>query len=122
MLSILLNISQRLFHKILVLCLMTLLISGSLIYFALPVYAATGAELQLIPSEEKPTNEEKIDRAYELSGASGRLEEMKQQISDPDKYFDPTKKANTGTIQEEAKNSESGLIQKAKEFVENVTK
>ena len=121
MLSILLNISKGLFRKILVLCLMTLLISGSLIYFALPVYAATGEELQLIPPEEKPTNEEKIDRAYELSGASGRLEEMKQQISDPNEYFDPTKKANTGTIQEESK-SEPGLIQKAKEFVENVTK
>ncbi len=121
MLSILLTFSQGLLRKILVLCLVTLLsLSGTLILVASPAYAATEAELELIPPEYQPSNDEKIERAYDLSPAAGRLEEMKQQTTNPDQYFDPTKKANMGTIQKSEK-SDPGLIEKAKQLVEKVT-
>lgn len=118
--SILLSVSQG-FRRILVLSLLALLISATSIFVASPAYASTVEELQLVPTEDKPTNDEKIERAYELSEAAGRMEEMKQQTTNPDKYFDPTKKANMGTIQK-MENPEPNLLEKAKELVEKVTK
>ena len=44
---------------------------------------------------------------------------MKQERYNPDTYFDPTKKANIGTIQK-SENPQPGLVEKAKELVEKV--
>lgn len=122
MLSILLTLSQRIFRQILAVCLMTLIVlSGLLIFTSLPIYAATQEEVQLVPSNFKPSAEEKIERAYEMSEATGRLEEAKQELGNPNDYFDYNKKANVKTIIESSK-SEPGLVEKAKELIEKVTR
>ena len=110
--SILLTLSQGI-RKILALCLITLLsLSGSLIFTSLPVNAATFEEIKLIPGDEQPTPEEKIDRAYELSEAAGRLEETRQKLTNPNDNFDPNQKANTKNIvKSQGKNTKPGLIE-----------
>lgn len=121
--SILFSLSQGFLRKLLVVCLMTLLsLSGLSIFVSSPVYAATSEETQLVPSDFKPTPDEKIERAYEMSEATGILEETKQQLGDPNKNFDYNKKANVKTIIESDKaDSEPGLVEKAKGLVERIT-
>lgn len=119
----LLRLISAFFRRVIVLSLVAFLcLSGLSIFTSSPVNAATEEELKLVPPDYEPSADEKIERAYELSGATGRLEEAKQQITKSDEYFDPTKKANIRTFQSEAKGSEPGLIEKAKELVEKVTK
>lgn len=122
--SILLTISQVILRGFLVFSLMALLsLTGIVVFTNSPAYATTVEETNLVPSSYKPTNEEKIERAYEMSEATGMLEETKQELGNPNKNFDYNKKANTKTIIESDKaGSESGLVEKAKEFVENITK
>lgn len=125
MLTILSTLSQVFLRRILALSLMALLsLSGLVIFSCVPAYATTLEEQQLIPPDYKPTPEERIERAYEQSEATGFLEEMKQKSCNADKYFDPTKKANMRTIikQSKAEDSQQGLVEKAKELVEKVTK
>lgn len=122
--SILLTLGQVVLRRFLVFCLMALLsLTGLVAFTNSPAYATTLEETQLVPPSYKPTNEQKIDRAYDMSEATGMLEETKQEIGNPNKNFDYNKKANTKTIIESDKAaSESGLVEKAKEFVENITK
>jgi hypothetical protein len=122
--TILSILNQVFLSRILALCLMTLLaFSGLLVFVAAPVYATTVEELKLVPREDKPTAEEKIERAYEMSEATGMLEETKQELADPNEYFDVSKKANTKTIIESSKSeSQPGLVERAKELVEKITK
>ena len=112
MLSILSTLSQGLFRKVLALCLMTLLtLSGLVIFTSLPVNATTFEEIKLVPGDNQPTPEEKIERAYEMSEATGRLEEAKQELANKNELFDPNEKANTKTIiNTQGKNSKPGLI------------
>jgi hypothetical protein len=121
--SILLTLSQGFLRKLLLVCLMTLLsLSGLLIFVSSPVYAATSEETQLVPSASKPTADEKIDRAYDMSPATGFLEETKQQLGDPNKNFDYNKKANVkNIIKSDKADSQPGLVEKAKGLVERVT-
>lgn len=110
------------FRRIILLSLVAFLcLSGISIFTSLPVNAGTEAELKLIPQDYQPNAEEKIERAYELSGATGRLEEAKQELTNSNENFDPTKKANVKTIKAQAKGSEENLIEKAKSLVEKVT-
>lgn len=111
--SILRSLSQGLFRKVLALCLMTLLsLSGLVIFTSLPVNATTFEEIKLVPEDEQPTPDEKIERAYEMSEATGRLEEAKQQKTNPSENFDPNEKANVKNIvKSQGKNSKPGLIE-----------
>ena len=111
--SILKTLSQGFFRKILALCLITLLsLSGSLIFTSLPANATTFEEIKLVPQDEQPTPDQKIERAYELSEAAGRLEETRQQLTNPNDNFDPNEKANTKNIvKSQGKNTKPGLIE-----------
>ena len=109
-------------RRIILLSLVAFLcLSGISIFTSLPVNAGTEAELKLIPQDYQPSAEEKLDRAYDLSGATGRLEESKQELTNSNENFDPTKRANVKTIKAQAKGSEENLIEKAKSLVEKVT-
>ena len=109
-------------RRIILLSLVAFLcLSGISIFTSLPVNAGTEAELKLIPQDYQPSAEEKLDRAYDLSGATGRLEESKQELTNSNENFAPTKKANVKTIKAQAKGSEENLIEKAKGLVEKVT-
>lgn len=111
------TLSQVFNRRILALCLMTLLMSSLLIFVSAPVYATTLEEQQLVPPSDKPTAQEKIERAYEMSEATGILEETKQQVGDPNENFDFNQKANTKTIAKSSKaNSDPGLVEKAKQL------
>lgn len=117
-----LNISQRFIGRILTLCLISLLcFSGISAFVAPPVYATTSEEQKLYPPKSKTTLEDRVDRAYDQSEATGMLEEMKQQSANPSEYFDPNKKANMKTIPETKKDADTGLVEKAKELVDKVT-
>lgn len=111
--SILRTLSQGVLRKILALCLMTLLsLSGLVIFTSLPVNATTFEEIKLVPEDDQPTPEEKIERAYEMSEATGRLEEAKQELANKNELFDPNEKANTKTIiKSQGKNSQPGLTE-----------
>ncbi|HCF27056.1 MAG TPA: hypothetical protein DEV81_07575 [Cyanobacteria bacterium UBA11049] len=117
-----LTLITSLLRRIILLSLVAFLcLSGISIFTSLPVNAGTEAELKLIPPDYNPSAEEKLDRAYDLSGATGRLEESKQELTNSKENFDPTKRANVKNIKAQAKDSQGNLIEKAKELVEKVT-
>ena len=112
---IVLALKQGLHKKIVAVSLLILTISCSLFIFAQqPSYAATS-------SQGKLTQDEKIDRAYQFSEATGLLEEDKQASPAANEPFNYNEKANekTVTASQEEKPA-SGLIEKAKEFVDKV--
>ena len=121
--GILSNLKQGLLQKLLLLFLVSLLgFFGTVIAGYSPVYAATLEETQLIPPEYKPTPEEKIERAYEYSEATGLMEEAKQARTNSNRNFDPNLKANIKNIDAQAQEGKTSLKDKAKGLLEKIAK
>ncbi|AFY86772.1 MAG: hypothetical protein CLLPBCKN_003452 [Chroococcidiopsis cubana SAG 39.79] len=121
--GILSNLKQGLLQKLLLLFLVSLLgFFGTAIAGYSPVYAATLEETQLIPPEYKPTPEEKIERAYEYSEATGLMEEAKQARTNSNRNFDPNLKANIKNIDAQAQEGKTSLKDKAKGLLEKIAK
>lgn len=121
--GILSNLKQALLQKLLLLFLVSLLgFFGTAIAGYSPVYAATLEETQLIPPEYKPTPEEKIERAYEYSEATGIMEEAKQARTNSNRNFDPNLKANIKNIDSQAQEGKTSLKDKTKELLEKIAK
>ncbi|PSB49354.1 hypothetical protein [Chroococcidiopsis sp. CCNUC1] len=121
--GILSNLKQGLLQKLLLLFLVSLLgfFSTAIAGYS-PVYAATLEETQLIPPEYKPTPEEKIERAYEYSEATGLMEEAKQARTNSNRNFDPNLKANIKNIDAQAQEGKTSLKDKAKGLLEKIAK
>lgn len=113
---ILLALKQRLHKNIFVLGLMTLITVASLFIAAQPSYA-------VLHSKDKLTPDERVDRAYQYSEATGLLEEDKQQKSgNANEPFDYNEKANEKTvIKSKEENNEPNLIEKAQDLIQKVT-
>ncbi|MGL4618049.1 MAG: hypothetical protein ACRCZS_03185 [Chroococcidiopsis sp.] len=121
--GILSNLKQALLQKLLLLFLVSLLgFFGTAIAGYSPVYAATLEETQLIPPEYKPTPEEKIERAYEYSEATGRMEEAKQARTNSNRNLDPNLKANIKNIDSQAQEGKTSLKDKTKELLKKIAK
>ncbi|NHC34020.1 hypothetical protein [Scytonema millei] len=122
--GILSNLKQALLQKLLLLFLVSLLgFFGMAIANYSPVYAATLEETKLIPPEYKPTPEEKIERAYEYSEATGRMEEAKQaRTTNSNRNFDPNLKANIKNIDAQAQEGKTSLKDKTKGLLEKIAK
>jgi hypothetical protein len=90
-----------------------------------PSYAATHAELKLIPPEYKPTSEEKINRAYEYNRAAGVREEDRQQAYEQaikdSQNLNTLEKAYERNLKAEQGNNQEGIIEKASDVIEQVT-
>lgn len=107
-------------QSIVVLGLMLLIsLSGLFFFTQQPSYAVTSASRQLTPDE-------KIDRAYEYSGAAGIREEDRQQayeqaVEDSDKpnTVEKTYERNLKAYKQE--NPSPNIVEQAKELVEQVT-
>ncbi len=115
---ILLTLGQAMRRSIFIVGLMTLIsLSGLFIFVQQPSYADTSSSGRLTP-------EEKIDRAYEYSEATGLLEEDRQkayeQALEDAESTDTIEKAYERNLKAE-KGSQPNLIQKAEELVEKVT-
>ncbi|MEA5504011.1 hypothetical protein VB735_12985 [Halotia wernerae UHCC 0503] len=124
---ILSNLKQALRLKILVLGLMIFIsLSGLFIFTQPPSYATTLEELKLIPPDQRPTPQEKIDRAYEYNRAAGVREEQRQEayeqaVKDAES-LETMEKAYERNLKAERKdNSQPNLLDKAGEIVEKVT-
>ncbi len=124
---ILSSLKQVLRPKILVLGLMIFIsLSGLFIFTQPPSYATTLEELKLIPPDQRPTPQEKIDRAYEYNRAAGVREERRQEayeqaIKDAES-LDTIEKAYERNLKAERKdNSQPNLLDKAGEIVDKVT-
>ncbi|MEW5861318.1 MAG: hypothetical protein AB1861_28730 [Cyanobacteriota bacterium] len=109
-------LKQKLHKNILVLGLMTLISVASLFIAAQPSYA-------VLHSRDKLTPDDRIDRAYQYSEATGFLEEEKQQKSaTPNEPFDYHEKANEKTVLKSTEeNNDSNLIEKAQDLIQKVT-
>ncbi len=109
-------LKQKLHKNILVLGLMTLISVASLFIAPQPSYA-------VLHSRDKLTPDDRIDRAYQYSEATGFLEEEKQQKSrTPNEPFDYNEKANEKTVlKSQAENNDSNLIEKAQDLIQKVT-
>jgi len=82
--------------------------------FQQPSYALSTPPRHLTPQE-------KIDRAYEYSEATGLLEEDKQASKNANELFDYGEKANEKTVvSSQNENSDSNLIEKAQEAIGKV--
>ncbi len=126
---ILSSLKQVLRPKILVLGLMIFIsLSGLFIFTQPPSYATTLEELKLIPPDQRPTPQEKIDRAYEYNRAAGVREEQRQEayeqaikVKDAES-LDTIEKAYERNLKAERKdNSQPNLLDKAGEIVDKVT-
>lgn len=93
---------------------------GIFIFVTTPVYAATVEELKLVPPDQKPTSEEKIERAYELSEGTGILEEMKQESGNASKLTNPKGKGNIDTVRTGDADTKPGLVEKVRGLVNKV--
>jgi hypothetical protein len=93
---------------------------GIFIFVTTPVYAATLEEQKLVPPDQKPTSEEKIERAYELSEGTGILEEMKQESGNASKLTNPKGKGTIESVRTEDANRQPGLLEKARGLVNKV--
>ncbi|HEY9693994.1 MAG TPA: hypothetical protein V6D15_17460 [Oculatellaceae cyanobacterium] len=81
------------------------------IFFQQPSYALSTPPRHL-------SSQEKIDRAYEYSEATGLLEEDKQASKNANELFDYGEKANEKTVVSSQKeNSDSNLIDQAQEAI-----
>lgn len=120
--NILFAVKQGVLRKLLLLTLISLLgFFGISITGYSPAYAATFEETQLVPPESKPNAEEKIERAYEYSEATGRMEEAKQARTKSNENFNPNLKANIKNIDAQAQGKTS-LKDQAKGFLEKIAK
>lgn len=90
-----------------------------------PSYAATHAELKLIPPEYKPTPEETINRAYEYDPGVGIQEEDRQkayeQAIKDSQNLNTLEKAYERNLKAEQGQSQEGIIEKASNVIEQVT-
>ncbi|MFE1746816.1 hypothetical protein [Coleofasciculus sp. H7-2] len=112
---ILLALKQRLHKNIFVLGLMTLISVASLFIAAQPSYA-------VLHSKNKLTPDERVDRAYQYSEATGLLEEDKQNSGNANEPFNYNEKANEKTvIKSKEENNEPNLIEKAQDLIQKVT-
>jgi hypothetical protein len=113
---ILVTLKQKLHKNIFVLSLMTLISVASLFIAAQPSYA-------VLHSRDKLTSDDRVDRAYQYSEATGFLEEDKQQKSEnPNEPFDYHEKANEKTVLKSTEgNNDSNLIEKAQDLIQKVT-
>lgn len=117
------NLKRELLQKLLLLFLVSLLgFFGIAIASYSPVYAATLEETKLIPPEYKPTPEEKIERAYEYSEATGLMEEAKQARTNSNQKFDPNLKANIKNIDAQAQEGKTSLKDQTKGLLEKIAK
>ncbi|MEH1782412.1 MAG: hypothetical protein V7K67_17730 [Nostoc sp.] len=125
--KILLNLKQAFRSSLLVICLMiSISLSGSLIFFQQASYATTLEELKLIPPEYKPNSEEKINRANEYDSGVGVQEEKRQEayeqaIKDSKNLNTIEKTYERNLKAEKAQNSPESFGEKAKEVFEKVT-
>jgi hypothetical protein len=75
-------------------------VTGLFSFVSAPAYATTTDELKLVPPSEKPTSEEKIERAYEFREGAGMVEEAYQnklkQGEDPGNTSKPYKRTIKG--------------------------
>ncbi|MBD1932163.1 MULTISPECIES: hypothetical protein [Cyanophyceae] len=112
---ILLALKEGMQKRIFVLGLMALISLSGIFIFAAPSYA-------VLHSKDKLSSQEKIDRAYEYSEATGILEEEKQASENANKTFDFNEKANVKTVKSATEeNSEPNLIEKAQDLIQKVT-
>jgi hypothetical protein len=119
--NILFGLTQGVLRKLLLLTLISLLgFFGMAFAGYSPVYAATFEETQLVPPEYKPTPEEKIERAYEYSEATGLMEEAKQARTKSNENFNPNLKANIKNIDAQANEGKTSLKDKVKAVLEKV--
>lgn len=117
------NLKRELLQKLLLLFLVSLLgFFGIAIASYSPVYAATLEETKLIPPEYQPTPEEKIERAYEYSEATGLMEEAKQARTNSNQKFDPNLKANIKNIDAQAQEGKTSLKDQTKGLLEKIAK
>lgn len=109
------DLKQGLYKTILLFGLAVLVsISGLFIFFAQPSYAVPQSKNQLTPDE-------KVDRAYSLSEATGFLEEDKQNSENADELFDYNKKANSKSLKgSQHEKSDSNLIEKAQGLIDKL--
>lgn len=103
-------------QKVMALGLMLLIVlSGLFIFVDSPSYAITA-------SRDKLSSQDKIDRAYQFSEATGILEEEKQASSSANQIFNPEDKANIKSAKEsQATDSEKSLVEQGKDLLEKVT-
>ncbi|MBN3960454.1 hypothetical protein [Nostoc sp. NMS8] len=125
--KILLTLKQAFLSSLLVICLMiSISLSGSLIFFQQASHATTLEELKLIPPEYKPNSEEKINRANEYDPGVGvqeeKREEAYEQAVKDSKNLNTIEKAYERNLKaEKAQNPPESLGEKAKEVLEKVT-
>jgi hypothetical protein len=121
--SLLFALKQGILRKLLLLALISLLgFFGISITGDSPAYAATLEETKLVPPEYQPTPEEKIERAYEYSEATGLMEEAKQARGNANQKFDPNLKANIKNIDAQAQEGKTSLKDQAKGLLEKIAK
>jgi hypothetical protein len=117
-----LKISRKVLRQSIVVIGLILLISlsGLFILTQPPTYAVTSAANKLTP-------EEKIDRAYEYSEATGFREEQRQreqayeQAKQDAQSPDSLEQAYERNLKDYNQENEPGLIEKAQELIEDVT-
>ncbi|MEH1767771.1 hypothetical protein [Nostoc sp.] len=125
--KILLTLKQAFRSSLLVICLMiSISLSGSLIFFQQASHATTLEELKLIPPEYKPNSEEKINRANEYDPGVGveeeeREEAYEQAIKDSKNLNTIEKTYERNLKAEKAQNPPESFGEKAKEVLEKVT-
>ncbi|MEH1924517.1 hypothetical protein [Nostoc sp.] len=125
--KILLTLKQAFRSSLLVICLMiSISLSGSLIFFQQASHATTLEELKLIPPEYKPNSEEKINRANEYDPGVGVQEEKREEayeqaIKDSKNLNTIEKTYERNLKAEKAQNPPESFGEKAKEVLEKVT-
>ncbi|MCC5608893.1 hypothetical protein LC612_19405 [Nostoc sp. CHAB 5834] len=125
--KILLTLKQALRSSFLVVGLIIFIsLSGSFIFVQQASYATTLEELKLIPSENKPNSEEKINRANEFDPGVGIQEEERQEayeqaIKDSTNLTTIEKTYERNLKAEQEKNPPESFGEKAKEVIEKVT-
>jgi len=125
--KILSTLKQTFVSGILVFGLMIFIsLSGLFLFVQQASYATTLEELKLVPPEYKPNSEEKINRANEYDPGVGVREEERQEayeqaIKDGENLNTMEKAFERNLKEEEAGKPQEGLVEKAKEVIENVT-
>ncbi|MEH2115547.1 hypothetical protein [Nostoc sp.] len=125
--KILLTLTQAFRSSFLVICLMiSISLSGSLIFFQQASHATTLEELKLIPPDYKPNSEEKINRANEYDPGVGVQEEKREEayeqaIKDSKNLNTIEKTYERNLKAEKAQNPPETFGEKAKEVLEKVT-
>lgn len=121
--NILFVLKQGVLRKLLLLALISLVGFFGIAFTGYSTaYAATFEETQLVPPEYKPTPEEKIERAYEYSEATGLMEEAKQARTKSNENFNPNLKANIKNIDAQAQEDKTSLKDQVKGVLEKIAK